>query len=468
MKRFLTILALLSIFAVSASAQLPLRHDKSRKQLEADNATLRSRLDSLSFVLDSLSHVIKENSEEEIVPVETAPESADFMRHVEYSQEMTDSLLERWYNSTLWTDGTEKADYDMDVEHFSSDVSDEVMIQRLAGMNAYFTLPFNETVKNYMILYSEKMRGSMGRIMGLAEYYFPIFEEAFARYGLPQELKYLSIIESMLNPVATSRVGAKGMWQFMYNTARSYGLRIDSYMDERLDVEKAVDAAARHLRDSYKVFGDWSLAISAYNCGPGNVSKAIKRAGGKRDFWSIYPFLPRETRGYMPAFVGAMYAMTYHREYGIEPKDVGMPAVTDTFHISRKLHFKQINEVVGVPLEDIQRLNPQYIHSIIPGSVTDVCVINLPYTWTNAFMDADQDSLYLHKYDELFSADVLKGSDAPAKASAPSNRTVYKVKSGDSLSRIASRYHVTIKQLKSWNHLKSDMLRVGQVIYIYK
>ena len=167
------------------------------------------------------------------------------------------------------------------------------------------------------------MRTQMGRIMGLSQYYFPVFEETFVRYGLPLELKYMAIVESMLNPVARSRAGACGMWQFMYSTARSYGLEINSYVDERYDFEKSVDAAARYLRDAYKIFGDWSLAISAYNCGAGNVSKAIRRAGGSMDYWDIYPYLPRETRGYVPAFVGVMYAMTYHQEYGIEPQDVG-------------------------------------------------------------------------------------------------------------------------------------------------
>ena len=250
----------------------------------------------------------------------------------------------------------------------------------------------------------------------------------------------------------------------MYNTGRTYGLTIDSFVDERLDVEKSADAAARYLRDAYRIFGDWSLAISSYNCGAGNISKAIRRASGQRDFWSIYPYLPRETSRYMPAFVGAMYAMTYYKEYGIEPQEVGMPAAVDTFMIRKRLHFKQLNEVVGIPVEDLERLNPQYVHDIVPGTEAAPCVLNLPYNWSPAFDAADKDSLYNHKAVELFSAEATKA----AVAGGPSNRIVYKVKSGDYLGKIASCYHVSVSQLKKWNHLRSDKLRVGQVLYIYK
>ena len=179
----------------------------------------------------------------------------------------------------------------------------------------------------------------MGTILGLCKYYMPIFEETFNKYNLPDELKYMAIIESALNPVAVSRAGAKGMWQFMFRTAQLYGLEINSFVDERLDPFKSADAAARYLIDSYNVFGDWNLAISSYNCGSGNINKAIRRSGGKRDFWSVYNYLPRETRGYVPAFVGAMYAIKYSKEYGLVPASVQMPAQLDTFEIHKNLHF---------------------------------------------------------------------------------------------------------------------------------
>ena len=428
------------------------------KQVQMENAVLLSRLDSLQALVDSLQER-KYLESETLQAIMEGNEEEPFT----YSLEVTDSLVNLWYENSRITDFDAVHDYDMDSVRFSSDVPDSVLVQRLADMNSFITLPFNETVKNYMILYAERRSGSLSRVLGLSKYYFPIFESAFLKYDLPQELKYMAIIESMLNPVATSRAGARGMWQFMYNTAKIYGLHVDSFIDERLDVEMAVDAAARYLKDSYEMFGDWALAISSYNCGAGNVTKAIRRAGGSRDFWDIYPFLPRETRGYVPAFVGAMYAMTYYREYGIVPDDVGLPAQTDTFQITRKLHFSQINEVVGVPLEDLKNLNPKYTHDIIPGTAKDMCVLNLPYNWVTAFMEADQDSLYNHRLAELISEDVQKAADTRKTQ----ERITYRVKSGDYLGRIASRYNVSVSKLKEWNNLRSSNIRVGQVLYIY-
>lgn len=453
MKRTLiTILVILFVFPCQAQN---LFRSPRFKQAQAENRTLRTRLDSLQAIVDSLSEIRLLDAE---VMNSIEEEKLD------YTLEVTDSLIRLWYENSRISDFDVVHDYDMDSVHFTSDVPDSVLMRRLEDMHSFISLPFNSTVKNYMLLYSEKKASSMARVMGLSKYYFPIFEAAFLKYDLPQELKYMAIIESMLNPTATSRAGARGMWQFMYNTARIYGLHIDSFVDERLDVELAVDAAARYLRDAYNMFGDWSLAISSYNCGAGNVTKAIRRAGGSRDFWSIYPYLPRETRGYMPAFVGAMYAMTYYREYGIQPMDVGMPAQTDTFEIRKKLHFSQINEVVGVPMEDLKNLNPKYIHDIIPGTRNDVCVLNLPYNWSTQFMEADQDSLYNHRAEELIKEDIRKAADTRKS----SERIAYKVKSGDYLGKIASRYGVSVASLKQWNNLHSNNIRVGQTLYIYK
>ena len=451
------------------------RRTPTKKQVLEENELLKGSLDSLQMLVDSLQErkyldeydiaVLEGNSEEEEAEEE----------QIEYTTEVSDSLLHLWYKSSFAQDFDTVNEYDMDSVRFSSNVSDEEMMRRLAAMNSFITLPFNDNVKNYIILYSERMTSRMGRVMGLSQYYFPIFEEILSRYDLPHELKYMAIIESMLNPVATSRAGARGMWQFIYNTARSYGLEINSFVDERLDVEKAMDAAARYLRDAYKIFGDWSLAISSYNCGLGNVSKAIRRADGRRDFWSIYPYLPRETRGYVPAFVGAMYAMTYYREYGIVPQNVGMPAQTDTFHINKNLHFAQINALVGVPMEDLENLNPQYIHDIIPGN-DHTYVLKLPYNWTGPFLEANPDSLYAYKADSLMNVKVLRdrsgnrvGTTSSRSSSASaSTRIAYKVRSGDYLGRIASRYGVTVSQLKSWNNLRSNNIRAGQTLYIYR
>jgi membrane-bound lytic murein transglycosylase D len=459
MKTFKTILAALLVLLIAQTAQG--QELRTRAKLQKENAELRSRVDSLIRELEAfrLEQAAADSLAAEMLRMlEETVEEDELVE--EYSPEMTDSLLSLWYVHRQLEATRELTEYDMDSVRFTSDVPDSVLIQRLEKMNSCITLPFNETVKNYMVLYSEKMPTKMGHILGLSSYYMPIFEDIFNRYGLPQELKALAIVESSLNPTATSRAGAKGMWQFMYNTAKTYGLRIDSYVDERLDVEKAADAAARYLLEAYNIFGDWCLAISSYNCGSGNVNKAIRRAG-KNDFWSIYPYLPRETRGYMPAFVGALYAMTYYKEYGLVPEPVQMPAHTDTFEIRRNLNFSQISEVIGIPGEELQNLNPQYIREIIPGN-EGVCILKLPYNYTNAFID-NQDSLYTHKSSVLASGSVLEGPTA-----GDGERIAYKVKSGDYLGRIASRYGVTVKQLQQWNNLRGTNLRIGQTLYIYR
>ncbi len=467
MKRILTI-GLVFAFALSLGAQP--RFLRRNKKDDDRTRQLQMRLDSLKAVVDSLeSRLASLDSLQEDFAAFEAPEGvqetlAEMPGSDSVRQEIpanTDSLLHLWYKQRRISD-YDSPDYDMDSVRFTSDVSDEVMIERLRKMNSFITLPFNSTVKNYMVLYSEKMPSRMGQVLGLSAYYMPIFEEIFDRYHLPVELKYMAVIESMLNPVAESRAGARGMWQFMYRTGRTYGLKINSFVDERLDVEKAADAAARYLADAYSTFGDWSLAISSYNCGPGNVNKAIRRAGGSRDFWDIYPFLPRETRGYVPAFVGAMYAMTYYKEYGLVPAPTTLPAGTDTMEIHRNLHFRQINEVVGIPMEDLKNLNPQYTHEIIPGN-EGTCLLKIPFSWTAAFMDADKDSLYLHKSAQLLNPQILKN----IKDSGSEVRTSYKVRNGDYLGRIASRYHVSVNQLMKWNHLRSTSIRPGQVLYIY-
>ncbi len=465
-----TILPLLVLLCVQtgSSAQnfrfSDLFNRPTRKILLAENETLRFNLDSLQALVDSLEQ--RRYLEDSVLVSLIEGNEPDVPElEFEYSPEVTDSLLQLWYRSSVISDFDTVHEYDMDSVRFTSNVSDSVMMQRLADMNSFISLPFNENVKNNIILYSEKMDERMGRVLGLSQYYFPIFEDVLSKYSLPLELKYMAVVESMLNPTATSRAGAKGIWQFIYSTGRSYGLEINSYVDERMDVEKAMDAAARYLEDAYRIFGDWTLAMSSYNCGAGNVSKAIRRAGGSMDYWDIYPYLPRETRGYVPAFVGVMYAMTYYKEYGIEPQDVGMPARTDTFEIRKNLHFRQISDVVGVPIQDLENLNPQYFNDIIPGA-NHSYILKLPSSWTTAFLDTDQDSLYNYKKDSLFSAKVIRDVHNSGKKGSQ-NRIAYKVRSGDYLGKIAGRYGVSVSQLKKWNNLRSSDIRAGQTLYIY-
>lgn len=446
------------------------RQGKTRRQLQKENAELQKQIDSLKAdiveyqndkrLTDSLAADIMDMYEI------SSSRSAAGLNPEDYSAAVSDSLLTLWYLHNQVKTSREGEGLDMDVVHLTSTTPDKVYLQRLAAMNSFITLPFNETVRNYIILYSEKMPTKMSHILGLCQYYMPIFEEVFSKYDMPLELKYLAIIESALNPVAVSRAGAKGMWQFMYRTASLYGLKINSFVDERLDPVKSADAAARYLRDAYSIFGDWNLAISSYNCGAGNVNKAIKRAGGKTDFWSIYEYLPRETRGYVPAFVGAMYAITYAKEYGLIPERVPMPAHVDTFNIQKMLHFKQINELVGVPMEDLHNLNPQYISDIIP-SEKEGNILRIPYQYTGAFVE-NEDSVYTYKEKELFSPATLTNIRENNSASGSGGgRIVYRVRKGDYLGRIASRYHVSVNQIKRWNNLRSNNLSVGQRLYIY-
>lgn len=435
-KTILITLCLLSGFAAGAQMMTP---RPQYKQIVAENELLKARIDSLCLVIDSLKQA-KANDD---VIIEAISPLVDVSGSSEIA---TDSIS---------IDG-------LDFEKYAGNVPDSVYIKRLERMNIIFSLPYNETVRKYIILYSEKYRTQTEKMMGDAKYYFPIFEEVFARYDMPLELKYMAIIESALKPRATSRMGAKGIWQFMYSSAVTYGLRINSYADERMDVHKATDAAARHLLDSYNVFGDWALAICAYNCGVANVDKAIK-AAGSQDFWSIYPYLPKETRGYVPAFVGAMYAFTYYREYGLTPGENPMPDPVDTVHIHKALHFRQINELVGPPMEIIDVLNTQYLHQIIPGEQGDY-ILRLPRPWMERFYKFNDESLYEHKKDELFPSKVLASSSSGSGSG--SGYRVITVKSGDTLSGLAKRYGTSVNAIKKANKMSGTTIRKGQKLRI--
>lgn len=476
-RTILTILLAATVLSLSpAAAQIPDTQTrkinpviKSRKQLQKENEDMKSEIEVLRQQLKDLEeqYHASDSIASEMIEIyeENEERGLDGLSPEDYTPELTDSLLNLWYRSRQFSGlgRSEDEEYNMDSVHFTSDVPDSVLLKRLAAMNAYITLPYNETVKNYIILYSEKMPTKMAHMLALADYYMPIFEETFNKYNMPQELKYMAVIESALNPVAVSRAGAKGMWQFMYSTARNYGLKINSYVDERLDPVKSADAAARYLQDAYRIFGDWNLAISSYNCGSGNVNKAIRRAGGNKDFWAIYEYLPRETRGYVPAFVGAMYAFRYYKEYGLVPENLEMPAHVDTFAINRNLHFIQVSELVGVPLDLLRDMNPQYIHDVIPGN-EGASILRLPSQFTTAFID-HEDSVYTYRQKELFSPATLENL---RNAGTSSTQLTYVVKKGDYLGKIAARNGVSVSQIKQWNNLRSNNLRIGQRLVIYK
>lgn len=456
--------AIALFFAVEASSAPDVKLNSRKRQIQ-ENEMLKKQIDSLKQEIEACRAELRLNDSIARQVRDLYEENEDKMgigiNPDDYSAEVSDSLLNLWYLHKKTFDHSEE-EYNMDSVVFTSNVPDEVYIDRIKKMNSFITLPYNDIVRNYIILYSEKMPTKMSSILGLSKYYMPIFDEVFDKYNMPEELKAMAVIESALNPLAVSRAGAKGMWQFMYSTAKIYGLTINSFVDERLDPVKSAEAAARYLKDSYEIFGDWNLAIASYNCGAGNVNKAIRRSGGKRAFWDIWPYLPRETRGYVPAFVGALYAMTYYKEHGIRPSVIQMPEHIDTFKVNKMLHFGQINELTGVPMDQIKNLNPQYKHQIIPGNEKEY-ILRLPYKYTNAYIE-HEDSIHTYKADVFFNPVTIK----KIKDGGDGERIVYKVKSGDYLGKIAGKYRVSVAQIKRWNNLKSNDICVGQKLIIYR
>lgn len=338
-------------------------------------------------------------------------------------------------------------------------VSDQEYIARLQKLPTVIEMPYNSIVRQYIEMYAHRRADLVERMLSLSLYYNPIFENALERYELPTELKYLPVIESALNPNAVSKAGAAGLWQFMPSTASGEGLEVNSLIDERRDPLKASDAAANLLKKFYDIYGDWSLVLAAYNCGPGNVNKAIKNAGGKRDFWEIYPYLPSETRGYVPAFIAANYIMNNFGLHGISPAVARAPIVTDTVHISERVHFKQISDVLGLSVEELRILNPQYRRDVVPGNIKPYTLI-LPSVQAYCFK-ANFDSIRAHD-SEMYG---LRAVAEPA--AAPRLITKYHtVKRGETLASIASEYGVTAESIKKANRLKSNRVKRGKKLKI--
>ncbi|NOU58758.1 lytic transglycosylase domain-containing protein [Marinifilum caeruleilacunae] len=375
-----------------------------------------------------------------------------------------DSLLHLWYLNH------NESQYSNETVNTNVPLNDSVYINRLKEIPSLIDLSYNKIVKNYIKLYSEKRRSQVEYMMGLSEYYFPLFEEILDKEGLPQELKYLPIIESALNPKALSRAGASGLWQFMYGTGRMYKLDINSFVDERRDPVKSSYAAVKYLKDMYKVYGNWHLVIAAYNCGPGNVNKAIRRSGGKRNYWDIYYRLPRETRGYVPAFIAAIYTFNYHKEHNLYPKKSNFPIACDTLMIDETLHFDQVSNVIHIPKEQLRDLNPQYRADILPGG--KAYSLKLPLELTSKFIDM-QDSIFAYKKDYYFSQKdkVVNPRDRYQKFAhvTPKNKAkvYYKVKPGDAVGLIASWFHVRTSDLRYWNNIRRNLIKVGQKLVVY-
>lgn len=374
-----------------------------------------------------------------------------------------DSLLNDWKAKTYIDLGK-----DCSTSHVNPQFSDSIYIDRLTRMPVLMEMPYNDIVRKFIDTYTVRLRGQVAFMLSACNFYMPIFEEALDTYGLPLELKYLPIIESALNPSAVSRAGATGLWQFMHATGKVYGLENNSLVDERRDPIKATWAAARYLKDMYDIYHDWNLVIAAYNCGPGNINKAIRRAGGKTDYWEIYRYLPRETRGYVPAFIAANYVMTYYCKHNICPMETNIPQATDTVLVTRDLHFQQIADLCHVPMEEIKSLNPQYKRNIIPG-LSKPRTLRLPTEAISAFLD-QQDTIYAHRASEFFKnrRTVASVNSSRASGSTDGELTWYRIRQGDTLGGIARKFGVRISELRRWNGLRGNNIRAGRRLKIYR
>ena len=384
-----------------------------------------------------------------------------------------DSLLNHYMSKAYLTE-----DNDCRMKDVNPVFEKEVYIERLKRIPSVIELPYNDVVQKFIDRYSGRLRHSVSYMLGASNFYMPIFEEALETYGLPLELKYLPVIESALNPKAVSRVGATGLWQFMLTTGKQYGLNVNSLVDERRDPVKSSYAAAHYLSDLYKIYGDWNLVIAAYNCGPDNINKAIHRSKGVRDYWQIYPYLPKETRGYVPAFVAANYIMTYYCEHNICPMVTRLPAKTDTIMVSKNVHLEQVASVCNIDLEQLRALNPSYRRDIVPG-LTALSPLRLPQTEVGKFIDRE-DSVYNYRADELFNkrALVAVNDDQPMYTSKSSSskkstrrsksrsKKTVTIRQGQTLSEIAKKNHTTVAKLRKLNSIKGSNIRAGKKLRV--
>lgn len=397
----------------------------------------------------------------------------------------TQKLLESWFIKNYTATDTRYA------TEPDAEVSDEEMMKRLAALPTVIEMPYNQIVRSYIDRYTKKGRSQVAAILGLSLYYMPIFEQALEEHGLPLELKYLPVIESGLDPNAVSRHGATGLWQMMLITAKGLGLEVNSLVDERRDPYVASERAAVYLKDLYSAYGDWSLAIAAYNCGPGNVNKAIRRAGGEakdHDFWSIYNFLPPETRGYVPMFIAANYVMAYHTDHNISPVLPVKPLVMDTVQVAHRVHFNQISKVLDIPVDELRILNPQFRADVIPGTTESPYTLILPSQQIHAYLMSEND-IYNFEPDKYGKRETVDPGEVPADAllavedtsvwpedeesdmkfvasQGKTSVVIHKVVAGESLASIAARYDVTPEEIKKSNNLRRNAVRVGQQLRI--
>ncbi|MFA5588122.1 MAG: transglycosylase SLT domain-containing protein [Mariniphaga sp.] len=422
--------------------------------------------ESLTLPAASRDSVYPEDSPEPVL-IQNAIQPDEHVSDI-FSEKM-DSLANSWYIRNLFHDDFSQY---RGVDEFPRNLPDSVYISRLQGIQQVIAMSYNSMVKDVIKFYTEKRRDQVEMMLGLSAYYFPIFEEALDRYNMPLELKYLPVIESALNPKAISRAGANGLWQFMFNTGRQLGLEISSFVDERRDPVKSTEAAVKYLWQLYQTYNDWYLAIAAYNCGPGNLDRAIKRSGGKRSFWEIYYYLPRETRGYVPAFVAASYVMNYYKEHNLIPRMPDISLQTDTLMIRDYLHLNQLEKTLGIEKEQLRSLNPMYRRDVIPAKPDKPYPVVLPNEKINPFIDLDT-TVFAYEREKYFpdnklgnpvglQANYFTPADVEGKA-----KILYTVKSGDNVGFISSWFNVRLSDLRYWNNLHRDLIRVGQKLSIY-
>lgn len=350
----------------------------------------------------------------------------------------------------------------------ASEISDSLYQQRLARIPSAVGLVYNRTVRDHIIYYIDRIGDRVGVMLGVSKYYFPIFENILDAYGVPEELKYLVIIESAFNPVAVSKAGATGLWQFMYSTGKVYDLKVNSFIDDRRDPIKSTVAAAKYLKDLYSIYKDWHLVLAAYNCGPGNINKAMKRSG-KNDFWEIYPYLPRETRNYVPAFIATVYVMNYYNEHNIRPVELTKPLdlINDTINVCKDIYFGQIEKVMNISVEELRDLNPQYKLDYIPGSYGG-CYVRLPFKYIDTFIELE-DSIANTDREKYFKTEVQQGSQNTEDRIITTKTFIHKVKRGDSWNSVAKKYGVSVADLRKWNKkLKKNTLNVGTKLTVRK
>ena len=386
-----------------------------------------------------------------------------------FSEKM-DSLINSWYMKNVFR--SDSLDIEELADFYPTNIPDSVYIKRLRDAEQLIDLSYNKVVKNFIKLYTEKRREQVEMMLGVSAIYFPLFEEILDKYEMPLELKYLPVIESALNPRARSRAGATGLWQFMYWTGKHLKMEITSFVDERRDPAKSTEAAVKYLKQLHDTYGDWYLAIAAYNCGPGNVNRAIRRSGNKNDYWKIYYRLPRETRGYVPAFIAASYVMNYYKEHNLIPHMPEIPLETDTVLIHDFLHFDQISATLGIEKEELRSLNPMYRRDVIPAKNGKAYPLMLPESKIMEFIDKDT-LVFAYKREKYFPDNILKNPDGlssgyftPVDIEGKA-KVFYKVRPGDNVGFISEWFNIRASDLRYWNNIRRNLIRVGQKLVIY-